>query len=122
VSKHTHPVFGDTFLYSVRSTFTNADTRADFIAWLKGGHLADVVTAGALDAELVEFELAPDAPADAIADVETRYHFASRAAFDAYANGPAVPLRAEGAAKFPPSRGIVMTRGFAQSTLRVLAM
>lgn len=109
----------ETFLYSVRSTFTNADVRADFIAWLRGGHLADVVKAGALDAELVELELAPDAPMGAIADVETRYHFASRAAFDAYANGPAVPLRAEGMAKFPPSRGIVMTRGFARSTLRV---
>lgn len=105
----------ETFLYSVRSTFTNAEVRADFIAWLRGGHLADVVKAGALDAEIVEF----DAENGAIGDVETRYHFASRAAFDAYASGPAVPLRAEGAAKFPPSRGIVMTRGFARSTLRV---
>lgn len=110
---------GETFLYSVRSTFTNAEVRADFIAWLRGGHLADVVKAGAIDAELVEFELPTDAPAGAIADVETRYHFASRAAFDAYANGPAVPLRAEGMTKFPPSRGIVMTRGFAKSALRV---
>ena len=105
----------ETFLYSVRSTFTNAEVRADFLAWLRGGHLADVVRAGALDAEIVEFE----APDGQIGDVETRYHFASRAAFDAYANGPAVPLRAEGAAKFPPARGIVMTRGFARSTLRV---
>jgi len=107
------------FLYSVRSTFTSAAVRAEFIAWLRDGHLTDVVKAGALDAELVEFELAADAPAGAIADVETRYHFASRAAFDAYANGPAIPLRAEGAAKFPPSRGMVMTRGFATSALRV---
>lgn len=105
----------ETFLYSVRSTFTNAAVRADFIAWLRDGHLADVVEAGALDAEIVEF----DAEAGAIGDVETRYHFASRAAFDAYANGPAVPLRAEGAARFPPSRGIVMTRGMAMSSLRI---
>ena len=105
----------ETFLYSVRSTFTNREVRAEFIAWLRGGHLADVVKAGALDAEIVEFE----AENGAIGDVETRYHFASRAAFDAYASGPAVPLRAEGAAKFPPSRGIVMTRGFARSTYRI---
>lgn len=105
----------ETFLYSVRSTFTNAEIRAEFLAWLRGGHLADVVRAGALDAEIVEFE--PEN--GAIGDVETRYHFASRAAFDTYANGPAIPLRAEGAAKFPPARGIVMTRGFARSTLRV---
>jgi hypothetical protein len=107
------------FLYSVRSTFTDGAVRGEFIAWLRDGHLADVVRAGALDAELVELDLPADAPAGAIAEVETRYHFASRAAFEAYAAGPAVPLRAEGAAKFPPSRGIVMTRGFAVSTLRV---
>ncbi len=112
----------ETYLYSVRSTFTNAAVRADFLAWLSGGHLADVVNAGALDAEVVEFELAADAPADAIADVETRYHFSSRTAFDAYTNGPAVPLRAEGMTKFPQSRGIVMTRGFAKSTLRIEAV
>ena len=105
----------ETFLYSVRSSFTNAEVRADFIAWLKGGHLADVVRAGALDAEMVELEAADGAPGE----VETRYHFASREAFDAYANGPAVPLRAEGAARFPPSRGIVMQRGFARSLLRL---
>lgn len=109
----------ETFLYSVRSNFTNRAVRAEFIAWLEGGHLADVVRAGALDAELVEHALPEGAGADAIPDVETRYHFASRAAFDAYADGPAVPLRAEGAAKFPPSRGIVMTRGFASSRLRI---
>jgi hypothetical protein len=109
----------ETFLYSVRSTFTNAAVRAEFIAWLRDGHLADVVEAGALDAELVEFEAEAGAENGAIGDVETRYHFASRAAFEKYANGPAVPLRAEGAARFPPSRGIVMTRGFAVSRLRL---
>ncbi len=107
------------FLYSVRSTFTNRAVRDEFVAWLEHGHLADVVRAGALDAELVDIALPEGAPADAIPDIETRYHFASREAFDAYANGPAIPLRAEGAAKFPPARGIVMTRGFATSLLRV---
>lgn len=57
----------ETFLYSVRSTFTNAEVRADFLAWLRGGHLADVVKAGALDAEIVEF----DAENGTIGDVET---------------------------------------------------
>ncbi len=107
------------FLYSVRSRFTNAATRAEFIAWLAGGHLADVVKAGALDAELVELEPERDAPVDAPGDVESRYHFASREAYEAYAAGPAVALRAEGMAKFPPERGITMTRGFARSVVRV---
>lgn len=102
------------FLYSVRSRFTSVATRAEFIGWLAGGHLADVVRAGALDAELVEFEPEGDAPGD----VESRYHFASREAYEAYAAGPAVALRAEGLAKFPPERGITMTRGFARSVVR----
>lgn len=105
----------ETFLYFVRSSFTNADVRAEFIAWLRDGHLADVVRAGALDAELVEFEPA----AGGIGDVESRYHFASRGAFERYAAGPAVALRAEGAAKFPPTRGIVMQRGEGRSLIRV---
>ena len=109
----------EVFLYSVRSSFTDAAVRAEFIAWLRDGHLADVVRAGALDAELVEHGLPEDAPPGALADVESRYHFASRAAFDAYAAGPAVALRAEGASRFPTSRGIVMTRGFATSVLRI---
>ena len=111
------------FLYSVRSRFTNAATRAEFIGWLAGGHLADVVKAGALDAELVELEPerdgSGDVPGDAPGDVESRYHFASREAYEAYAAGPAVALRAEGMAKFPPERGITMTRGFARSVVRV---
>ena len=109
----------DAFLYSVRSSFTDAAVRAEFIAWLRDGHLADVVRAGALDAELVEHELPGDAPPGAIPDVESRYRFASSAAFDAYAAGPAVALRAEGAARFPPSCGIVMTRGYATSRVRI---
>jgi hypothetical protein len=104
------------FLYAVRSRFTNHEVRAEFIAWLSDGHLADVVNAGALDAELVELEAEG---ADEPGDVESRYHFASRAAFEAYAAGPAVALRAEGMAKFPPERGIVMTRVFARSLVRV---
>ena len=107
----------EAFLYSVRSRFTNAEVREEFLAWLRGGHLADVVRAGALDAEIVEFEAADGA----IGEVETRYHFASRDAFEAYAAGPAVALRAEGAARFPATRGIVMTRGFATSLLRIAA-
>jgi hypothetical protein len=107
------------FLYAVRSRFANHGVRAEFIAWLAGGHLADVVQAGALDAELVELEPDAERGADAPADVESRYHFASREAYERYATGPAVALRAEGMAKFPPERGIVMTRIFARSALRV---
>ena len=107
------------FLYSVRSRFANEAVRAEFVEWLAHGHLADVVRAGALHAELVLLEPAPDAAVGAVGDVESRYHFASREAYEKDAAGPAVALRAEGLAKFPPERGIVMTRGFAHSVVRV---
>ena len=109
----------DQFVYFVRVTFSNAAVRAKFVEWLRGGHLAEVVRAGALDAELVERELATDAPPGALRPIEARYHFASHAAFETYANGPAVALRAQGAALFPPTSGVVMTRGQARSLLRI---
>lgn len=95
------------FVYTVRARFADAATRARFIAWLADGHLADVVRAGAVDAELVE--LAAE-EASSLGDVEVRYHFADDAAFAAYERGPAHALRAEGRALFPPEAGISMTR------------
>jgi hypothetical protein len=104
------------FVYAVRSRFTDAAVRAEFIAWLTGGHLADVVRAGATRAELVLHE---PAPGETVGEVESRYLFASPEAFAAYEAGPAIPLRAEGAAKFPPTRGVTMTRSTATSACRV---
>ncbi len=101
------------FLYAVRTRFTNHAVRAEFIEWLEHGHLAAVVDAGALSAELVEHEPSADDP-DAPADVESRYRFASREAYERYAAGPALPLRADGLARFPAERGVAMTRIFAR--------
>jgi hypothetical protein len=90
------------FVYMVRSEFPDAATRARYLEWLCGGHAATLVSeGGALRAEVAELD-------DGV--VETRYLFASREAFDAYEAGPAIALRADGAAKFPPSAGIRTTR------------
>lgn len=104
---------GGAFLYAVRTRFTDHAVRREFIDWLEHGHLAAVVEAGALSAELVELEPPADAP-DAPADVESRYRFASREAYERYAAGPALPLRADGLARFPAERGVTMTRIFAR--------
>lgn len=89
------------YSYAVRAKFETEALAREWMDWLTHGHLADVVKAGALRAMLVQ--LAP-------LEAEARYVFASEAAFKAYEAGPAVALRAEGAAKFPPSRGVTMTR------------
>lgn len=95
------------FVYAVRARFADAEVRARFVAWLADGHLADVVRAGAADAELVEMPACADSPHG---DVEARYHFADEAAFAAYERGPAEALRAEGRALFPADAGVAMTR------------
>jgi hypothetical protein len=106
------------FAYTVRARFADAATRSRFVAWLADGHLADVVRAGAVDAEIVE--LAAD-DASRLGDVEVRYHFADEAAFAAYERGPAQALRAEGRAHFPPESGISMTRSTGVARMLVVA-
>ena len=89
-------------VYTVRSEFPDAATRARYLEWLCGGHAAALVSeGGALRAEVAELDDGA---------VEARYTFASREAFDAYEAGPAIALRADGAVRFPPSAGIRTTR------------
>ncbi len=89
--------------YTVACTFDDAAVGEAWVAWLRDGHLDEVCAAGALDARIVQL----DGPAPRY---EVRYHFADRAAFDAYEAGPAAGLRAEGLARFPPERGVAYAR------------
>jgi hypothetical protein len=95
-------------VYSVRSEFSDPDTRQRYLDWLNGGHAQALITkGGALRAEVA---LLDDGA------VETRYLFASREAFAAYESGPAIALRADSVAKFPPSPSIRTTRSTATLT------
>ncbi|GGK40010.1 hypothetical protein GCM10010124_35880 [Pilimelia terevasa] len=89
------------FAYTVRAEFDDPDRRAAYLAWLAGGHAAAVVAAGARSAQVV----ARDDGA-----VEVRYVFASARDYAAYEAGPAVALRAEGAARFG-APGVRFRRG-----------
>lgn len=80
--------------YVVRVSCDTEAHRARMEAWLLGGHLADVVAAGALSATLLRYD---DAPLVLDAD----YRFASREAFAAYERDHAPRLRAEGKTLFP---------------------
>jgi len=75
------------FSYTVTCTFEDAEIERTFCDWLQHTHIADVCAAGAIDAEIVRFE----------GFCEVRYHFESRAAFDAYERDHAPRLRDDAA-------------------------
>jgi hypothetical protein len=91
--------------YSVIATLPDPATRDEYVAWLEDGHLDAVIKGGAHSAMIVVL----DEPAHPL-QVETRYIFATRAAFDQYVARHAPALRADGLARFPPSRGVSMER------------
>lgn len=88
--------------YTVIAEFEDPAVAAEWIAWLRDGHLADVLAAGAIDAEVVAIDGESATPVVC----EVRYRFADRASLDRYFKIDAPRLRAEGLAKFPPERGI----------------
>ena len=87
------------FAYTVRCVIDDADVAAEWIAWMRDTHLADVVAAGALSAELVRLD------GESIT-CEARYAFQSREAWERYDREEAPRLRAEGLDAFPLSRGL----------------
>lgn len=91
------------FAYTVACRFTDEAVAREWVSWLREEHLAEVLAAGALDAEVVRLD------GEGIA-LEVRYHFADRASFDAYVRDHAPALRARGLAIFPPERGLAYSR------------
>jgi hypothetical protein len=89
--------------YTVAATFEDGNTADEWVRWLTGGHIADVLAGGARDAELIKL----DGPGLAF---EVRYHFPSRETFAAYERDHAPRLRAEAMQRFPPERGVVYRR------------
>ena len=89
--------------YTVTATFADKAVADEWLSWLREGHVASVLAAGATDVEIVEL----DGPARS---VEVRYHFPSRQVFEQYEKEHAPRLRAEGLQRFPPERGISYRR------------
>ncbi len=102
------------FSYTVQCRFDEPALAEEWVRWLGEEHLAEVCAAGALDAEVLRL----DAPDEAGATCEVRYHFASREAFAAYERDHAPRLRARGLARFPPARGLVYRRSAGDVLLR----
>ncbi|MBE2251109.1 MAG: DUF4286 family protein [Myxococcus sp.] len=97
-------------VYTVMAEFDDLAVASEWVHWLQHGHLAEVLAGGATHAMIVRVE-----PTDAQPlRFESRYRFASMAAFIEYETKWAPKLRAEGLAKFPPTRGVRMTRQLAE--------
>jgi hypothetical protein len=90
-----------TFHYVVRCTFSAeaADLAVEWLDWLTDGHLADVLAAGALSADVIRVS-GPELR------YEVHYRFADSKSFAQYERDHAHRLRAEGLARFPPERGL----------------
>ena len=91
--------------YIVSATLPSPAMRERYIAWLKAGHLAEVLKAGALSGMIVQL----DEPTEPIV-VQTRYIFQSREEYDRYTTEYAPALRAEGLARFGPETGVRFSR------------
>lgn len=69
------------------------------------GHIQSVIGGGALKGDIIRIT-DPAIPVQ----VETRYLFPNRQAFDRYTQTTAPMLRAEGLRRFPPERGVIFQR------------
>ena len=93
------------YCYVVRCTFAPAasPTAKRWLEWLRDKHLAEVLAAGALDAQIVRI----DGPVE---QYEIHYRFADKAGFEVYERDHAPRLREEGLARFPLNLGLEFER------------
>lgn len=97
--------------YTVAVTFRDKALAHEWLAWLRGGHVAEVLAGGATSAEIIAMDGAETA-------YEIRYRFPSRASFEKYEREHAPRLRAEGLALFPVEKGVVYRRSLGVLTER----
>lgn len=96
--------------YTVHAEFDSLDVASEWVRWLQDGHLAEVLQGGATRAAVVRLE-----PVEGHQlRFEARYRFPSMQVFQRYEKEFAPKLRAEGLAKFPPGRGVRMTRSLGE--------
>ncbi|MEO8084467.1 MAG: DUF4286 family protein [Ardenticatenales bacterium] len=91
------------YAYTVHAVFTDVHVAKAWVQWLRDGHVAEVIAAGAIGAAIVQID------GDGEPQCEARYTFASKATFDVYEHDHAPRLRAEAASRFPPG-SVVYTR------------
>lgn len=86
--------------YAVTAFCPSSQVAADYLDWLvEGGHLRDVLEAGAASAQAIRLDPPPNAAPTPVRVVSV-YTFKDRRAFEIYEREHAPRLRAEGLAKF----------------------
>lgn len=92
-------------LYIVRCRFAEGceDIAGRWLDWLGERHLAEVLAAGAISAEIFQMKEPP-------LQFEIHYRFASELDFAHYEQNHAPRLRADGLARFPLSLGLSYER------------
>lgn len=95
------------FSYAVIATLPDEATATEYVAWLKDGHVDQVIAGGASTASIVRLDAEG---AEAAPRVMTQYVFPSRAVFNTYVERYAPALRADGQKRFPPARGVTFVR------------
>jgi hypothetical protein len=93
-----------TIAYTVIATLPDKRAADEYVGWLDV-HVKEVMRFGALTAMVVKI-IEPESPVQ----VESRYTFADRQAFDRYIAMGAPKLRGEGLKAFPPERGVRFER------------
>lgn len=97
--------------YTVICTIKDPAKAAAWVEWLKDGHMDDVISGGAVCAELVRRDSdESEAKDNGETTYEVRYIFPDRKTFAAYIKNHAPALREEGLAKFPPGDGFIYSR------------
>lgn len=96
--------------YAVTATLPDSTLAEEYLAWLEGGHVDQVLRCGAHAASIVVLEPQPgEDPTRAAPRIMTQYIFSTRELFDEYVERHAPALRAEGVQKFA-SRGVKFER------------
>lgn len=97
--------------YAVIATLPDETIAQEYIQWLEDGHVDQVIDHGAHSGMIVRLERNPEEgdPPGSVR-VMTQYIFSTRQVFDHYVQSAAPALRAEGLARFGPSRGVRMQR------------
>ena len=91
------------YRYTVSAEFANPAMAAEWLQWLKGGHVQEVLECGASSAEVVRLD-------DAVTAYEVRYVFPDRETYIQYRDNHAPRLQAEGLERFPDSSGVQYER------------
>ncbi len=78
-----------TFRYVVRAEVDDPETAAEYLVWLRAGHVDEVCRLSGAEAEIVQLDVGH-------AVFEVHYTFPTRVAFETYEREHAPRLRAEG--------------------------